>query len=141
MVEQQSSPSQEALEGPYKVDYIYDGDTIKLEDGTKIRFLLVDTPEVYNVDTPEPYAEEASAFTKSLLTDQEVFLEYDKERTDPYGRTLAYVYMADGKMVNELLVEEGLADVKLYEPNDKYHNKLLDVQNQAQKKKKGMWEN
>lgn len=122
-----------------KVTKINDGDTIVIEGNEKIRFLMVDTPEVYNVDSPEPYGEQASEFTKELLTGKQVSLEYDIEREDPYGRTLAYVYLPDGRMVNEMLLEEGLAKVVVYEPNDKYEEKFREIEDTAKKSKQGIW--
>ncbi|MGY3716049.1 thermonuclease family protein [Sutcliffiella cohnii] len=69
----------------------------------KIRLLMVDTPEVHNVTFPEPFGPEASAYAKEILTNQKVRLEFDKEKLDPYGRTLAYIYLEDGRMFNEML--------------------------------------
>ncbi len=62
----------------------------------------VDTPEVYF--GTQPYgAESSAAFAKQVLEGQEVGLELDARKVDPYGRLLAYVYLPDGVMFNETL--------------------------------------
>lgn len=124
-----SAPSADAeLFGPYKITRVVDGDTLIVNidgENTRVRMIGIDTPESVP-DNPERITEKgikASNYTKSLLTGSEVVLEYDKERTDQYGRTLAYVYITDGNdlvFVNELLVQEGFADLMTIEPNTKY---------------------
>ena len=66
-------------------------DTLVLDGGERIRLIGVDTPETVHPQKPvEYYGKEASAFTKRLAEGQEVRLEYDQQRRDHYGRTLAY---------------------------------------------------
>ncbi|MFT9494587.1 MULTISPECIES: thermonuclease family protein [Bacillota] len=124
---------------------IVDGDSLIVQEESnreiKIRLLMINTPEVHNVDKPEPYGPEASAFTKELLNGQKVKLEYDKEKTDPYGRTLAYVYLPDGRMVNEEILRAGLAEVVVYEPNDKYEDVFRKIENKAKSEGLGLWSN
>lgn len=108
------------------LDKCVDGDTAWFNiDGerTKVRFLYVDTPESTN--TTEPYGKEASEFTCNLLTNAELLtLEYDGNTTDKYGRTLAWVW------VNDLLVQEELAKngyvEKVYDYGSyKYEERIL----------------
>ena len=90
------------------VQSIIDGDTIDVvQDGetTRIRLLNIDTPEMGK----ECLAEEAKQYLAGLLpVDTVVTLEYDAEREDKYGRTLAGVFK-DGSLVNASIAEEGLA--------------------------------
>jgi hypothetical protein len=65
-------------------------------------------------------------------------LEFDQERTDGYGRVLAYVY-ADNEMVNARLVQEGLAHAFFIGPNRKHNALLLRLQAEAKQRKVGMW--
>ena len=45
---------------------------------------------------------------------KKIEVEFDKgQRTDKYGRGLAYIY-ADGKMVNEALVRQGLLKLLMF---------------------------
>jgi len=85
---------------------VIDGDTIELESGERIRYLLVDTPESVNGAT-DCYGQEAKAFNDMLVTGQTVTIDYDEPTcTDRFGRLLAYVSVAD-REVNSLLVERG----------------------------------
>jgi micrococcal nuclease len=87
---------------------IVDGDTLVVElngKGTKVQLIGVDTPETVHPSKPvQFYGKEACQFTTKSLTRRSVYLEYKPdERTDSYGRTLAYVYRAP---VRELLDEQ-----------------------------------
>jgi hypothetical protein len=68
-----------------------------------------------------------------------VRLEVDVERFDGYGRTLAYVFLPDGSMVNEALLQEGLAFCLAKTPNLKYNDRLLRAQRQAMELRRGIW--
>ena len=125
------------------VERIVDGDTViaNLADGSRerVRMLLIDTPETKKEGTPvQPFGLEASEYTKKLLTGKSVELEFDQEQRDQYDRMLAYIYL-DNKMVNTELLEQGLARVVVYPPNDKYIDEFRDIQAQAKKAKLGVW--
>ncbi len=94
------------------VERVSDGDTIVLDGGEKVRLIGVDTPETVHPRKPvQPFGKEASAFTKRLSEGKRVRLEYEAEagpsRIDRYGRTLAYVYLTDGRMLNLEIVRQG----------------------------------
>lgn len=118
-------PPLEGLDGPYPVVRVVDGDTfiarVKGEE-VRIRLIGVDTPESVHPDktlnTPE--GEAASEYASDLLEGEWVYLEYDLNQRDRYGRTLAYVYLEEGEMVQELLLREGYAQPDPVEPNTKY---------------------
>lgn len=125
------------------VERTVDGDTFIaiLEDGSRerVRMLLLDTPETKKEGTPvQPFGPEASEYTKKLLGGKQVELEFDEEQRDQYDRMLAYVYL-NGEMVNEKLLEQGLARVVVYQPNDKYIDEFREIQNKAKQQKLGVW--
>ena len=96
----------------YKIVRVIDGDTVKIDyngKATNVRLIGVDTPETVHPNKPvEAYGKEASNFTKNLLQGESVYLRYDVERTDAYGRLLAYLYRApDGLFVNLEIVRQG----------------------------------
>jgi micrococcal nuclease len=127
----------------YSVVRVVDGDTIIVDiDGTeeRVRFIGVDTPESVHPDQSKnvEYGEIASEFTKSMLEDQSVTLEYDVQERDRYGRVLAYVYL-DGEMFNKTLLEEGHAQVATYPPNVKYVEDFTAIQEKARDEEKGIW--
>ncbi|MGN7595175.1 thermonuclease family protein [Staphylococcus aureus] len=122
-----------------------DGDTVKLMykgQPMTFRLLLVDTPETKHPKKGvEKYGPEASAFTKKMVENaNKIEVEFDKgQRTDKYGRGLAYIY-ADGKMVNEALVRQGLAKVAyVYKPNNTHEQLLRKSEAQAKKEKLNIW--
>ena len=112
------------------VDRVIDGDTVDvLLDGvvTRVRLLNIDTPETKKDDTPiECLGPEASDFLTALLpVGSTVSLEYDVERADQYGRTLAAVFTSDGQNASVELAARGLGHSVLFQPNDRY---LADVE-------------
>ena len=122
-----------------------DGDTLSVQmDGEKkrVRLLMIDTPEMnYDKGEPMPYAEEAKAFTIELLENaQSVELLFDKgPETDNYDRLLAYIYV-DGVMLQEALLEEGLAAVRyVNEPNNSLEKEFRAIQKEAEEKGVNIW--
>lgn len=92
-----------------------DGDTAHFYDLSgdyiKVRFLGVDTPE--STKEHEPWGKAASSFTSSILTKaKEIVLYQEEQKTDAYGRHLAFVF-ADGVLVNLYLVQEAYSNSTL----------------------------
>ncbi len=128
----------------YDVIYVIDGDTIIVNiDGvdTKVRLIGIDCPESVHEDQSKntPEGKLASEFTTKLLEGQKVKLEYDVQTKDSYDRTLAYVYLEDGTMVNEKIIAEGYAYPLTITPNVKYQDKIGEAFQEAVKNKKGLW--
>lgn len=94
---------------------IADGDTLFVKINKRdetVRLLGIDTPEVKGKYTDEEYfGKEASEFTRKLVKRKKIRLEYDWEKRDKYKRLLAYVYLPDGRMLNNLLIKNGYAKV------------------------------
>ncbi len=82
----------------------------------KVRLIGIDTPEVKweGLTEEQPGGKEASEYVKNLLKGKKVLLEYDVQKYDPYGRTLAYVYLEDSTFLNAHLLEIGLARLATY---------------------------
>ncbi len=118
------------------VRYVVDGDTIVLDSGEKVRYLGIDTPEIY--PTPQPWAREAHRYNEQLVGGKKIKLEYDEVVRDKYGRLLAYVWVGK-EMVNTALLKEGLAYVFVIPPNEKYVGLLAKAQRQAMESKRGLW--
>ncbi|KOR82419.1 thermonuclease family protein [Paenibacillus solani] len=122
-----------------------DGDTISVMfEGKKenVRMLLIDTPETSHPKLGvQPFGPEAKSYTKELVEQaKKLELEFDiGPNRDKYSRLLAYVY-ADGKMVQESLLEQGLARVAyIYPPNTRYVDKFDDLQRISRNKAIGIW--
>lgn len=121
---------------------VNDGDTVELTDGRSIRYIGVNTPEIdHKHKSADPFGLEARAFNAGLVEGQVVRLEFDQERQDGYGRTLAYLFLPDGSMVNERLLLAGLAYCFYKLPNTRYEQRLLAAQRRAMQDGRGMWRN
>lgn len=129
----------------FRVTEVVDGDTLHIDapDGkkphTKIRLWGVDTPEVHNVDEPMHFGPQASDYAKAVAANQSVRLELvEADTRDRYGRLLAYVYLPDGTMLNERLLEGGYAyaDSRFAHP---FKAKFARLEKQARDRQAGLW--
>jgi micrococcal nuclease len=125
---------------PY-VKQVYDGDTLALSTGEQVRYVGMDAPEIDHKGGKSDFlAHEARELNAKLVQGKQVRLEFDQERNDHHGRLLAYVFLENGDMVNELLVRKGLARVLPKPPNLKYFSLLLDSQRRAMAERVGLWQ-
>jgi len=112
---------------------VIDGDTIELADGRHVRYLGIDTPEI-----GEPYANKATAKNKQLVKGKIVELQQGKRDQDEYGRLLRYVYV-NGVFVNAELVAQGYARSYIFDPDERYSQVLVQLEQYAKMKKRGLW--
>jgi endonuclease YncB( thermonuclease family) len=126
----------------YPVAWIYDGDTLRLEDGRKVRLIGIDTPELgRDGEADEPYARRARRRLQQLLADggEQVRMRLGPQQRDRYGRYLAHVYLADGRNPAEQLLLEGLARATILPPNIGHLECLLQAERRARDAGKGLW--
>lgn len=125
-----------------RVTRVVDGDTVEARYGgqeVSVRLIGIDTPETVHPSEPVGcLGREASAFTTRRLEGARINLEFDVERTDRYGRMLAYVWVG-GKLFNEEIVAQGFANVSTYPPNVKYEDRFLKAQRRARSNNRGLW--
>lgn len=132
--------------GLYAISHFVDGDTIAVDMNgrtEKVRFIGVDTPETHKPNTPvQCYGPAAAAFTKNTIGHNKVRLESDPLSTDRdrYDRLLRYVYLPDGTLVNEKLIQEGYGFYYPYFPFSKSAQFTTDEQT-AIAAHKGLWGN
>jgi len=138
---------------------VVDGDTLDLDvedllnkdPNTRVRLWGVDTPETHtwktskdSADTkgssPMYFGPEASEFAKRLVLNKRVTvrLEPVEGSRGKYGRLLAYIYLPDGRMLNEELIRQGYgyADERF---GHMYRRRFLDLQKEAQREQRGLW--
>ena len=135
-----------AEEVEVKLSECVDGDTAKFiyENGDifTYRFLGIDTPEtVHPTKGEEPYGKEASNYTCDRLTNaKKIVLEHDEKAddTDKYGRKLAWVFVDDSLLQQEL-IERGLAEVAYLYDDYKYNDLIKDAEEVARAGKVGIW--
>jgi micrococcal nuclease len=124
------------------VTRVIDGDTVEVrfrDRALTVRLIGIDTPE--SVAPGEPvgcFALRSSAYTANRLEGERVRLEFDVEKIDPFGRTLAYVWLGN-ELFNETLVRGGFAFVTTFPPNVKYVDRFQDAQRHARAADRGVW--
>lgn len=120
-----------------KVYKILDGDTVRLKGGKTVRYLGIDTPEI-----GEPFADVAKRLNRELVLYKTVWLEFDENERDQYGRLLAFVYVEtdDGwVMVNLELLRAGLARLLFIVPNSRYRDHFEEALHEAMVARRGLW--
>ncbi len=125
-----------------RVRHVIDGDTVVLETGTTVRYPEINAPEVAHEDRlGEPFGDEARLRNRQLVEGKMVTVKtVNGARQDRYGRLLADLVLGDGRSVSEILVQEGLAFVCIYDKGEKTENRrLLELQRKAIEAKRGIW--
>jgi micrococcal nuclease len=104
----------------------------------KVRLIGVDTPEVFG--KTQCFGHAASTFTERLLPPgARVRYRLGTDPRDRYGRALAYVYLEDGRMFNELLAERGYATPLTIPPNVEFADRFVAAARRARNAGRGLW--
>ncbi len=112
---------------------VIDGDTVELADGSRVRYLCIDTPE-----RGEPFYAEASERNRELVDGKGVRLEPGVEDIDKYGRLLRYVYV-DDVFVNAELVSGGYARTLIFDEDEPHAELLRQLEAEAKAANRGLW--
>jgi micrococcal nuclease len=130
------------------VGLVIDGDTAEVHIKNppenfgmreRVRFLGVDTPETVNPRKgKEYYGEEAGMFTRDVIEGKHVYLAFDWDLRDRYGRLLAYVYLENGDCLNVLLLKKGFAHAYIRYPFQ-FMKEFERYEKGAGKTKVGLW--
>lgn len=123
-------------EKAYLVTKVIDGDTIEIEDGRKVRYIGIDTPELRG---NECFAKEARDKNRELVEGKRVKLQKDVSETDRYGRLLRFVYLENGDFVNNILVKEGYATAATFPPDVAKQEEFKTSQDEARTNNRGLW--
>ena len=146
-----SDPTETPTLIPSTLIRVVDGDTLIVQAGddeVRVRLIGIDTPESVNSAYPEKNNEwgiMASNHTKELLKDyQQLYLEYDQELTDRYGRTLAYVWMNNDtsdmlNMLNYRILNDGYCNTMFIDPNTKYKQAFESCKENVESNQTGLW--
>ena len=131
-----------------RVKRVIDGDTVELENGDRVRYLGMDTPETKHPDKPvECYGVEASKWNQFLVEGKDVTLQRGFDNKDRYGRLLRYVWvdveLKDGSkenvFVNGFLVSSGHARVPTYTKNQELYQYFTGQEDKARMALSGLW--
>ena len=167
---------------PQRIVKVYDGDTVRLADGTKVRLIGIDCPEMRDNDklradarrsgqalkTIMARGQRAYAFVRDLALGAVVRIEYDRERLDKYGRTLAYIWIkvepgsrlerngipddfvveqrvddqgqaVDYIFLNATILKAGFARPMSIPPNTRFADPFRSFYQDARQHKRGLW--
>lgn len=143
-IEKPENKDSEINEKTYEVVRVIDGDTFIIKyngEERRVRLLGVDTPESVHPKKEKnvPEGKIASDYTKELLKNKKVSIEFDVEEEDRYGRLLCYVYI-DGEMLNKKLLEKGYAKVMIVGKNRKFAKEFREIEKNAKENKIGFWD-
>jgi micrococcal nuclease len=125
-----------------EVVYVYDGDTVKLDDGRRLRLIGINTPELGHREQPtQPLADAARSALQRLLeaNNHTLLLQYGKQDHDHYGRQLAHAFLEDGENVAVHLLQQGLATTLVIPPNTWGADCYQQFENDARLHRKGLW--
>lgn len=116
-----------------KVEHVRSGSKIVLDQGEEVVFAGIRAPF-----PDEPLFEESQKKNAELVGGKTVRMRYDDTGKDKKDRFVAYVF-ADGLMVNERMVRDGLAYVQLTTAHRRFEKELLAAQADARKHRRGVW--
>jgi micrococcal nuclease len=123
-----------------RVLWAHDGDTLRLFDQRDVRLIGINAPEIGRDGKPdEPLAVAARDRVSQLVRGRRVQLRYDNERFDRHGRTLAYVFLSDGRDLQEILLREGLAWFVAIAPNVVHRDRYRAAEAEARAGHHGIW--
>ena len=138
-------PSQDVISGDLAfVQRVVDGDTLLLGTGERVRLIGVDTPETKRPNTPVQYfGKEATAFTRRMVEGKRVRLGFDPanahlKHRDRYGRTLAYVFLEDGTLLNSEIIRQGYGFAMTQYPFARM-DEFRRLEREAREQRRGLW--
>ena len=139
-------PDQAITQGDFDVvERVVDGDTLLLQSGERVRLIGVDTPESKHPKKPvEYFGKEASAFTRRVVEEKRVRLEFDQANAarghkDRYGRTLAYVFLEDGTLLNAKIIKQGYGHAYTEFPFSRMEE-FRRLEREAREEQRGLWQ-
>jgi micrococcal nuclease len=124
------------------VTYVYDGDTLKLKDGRRVRLIGINTPELgHKGQAVQPLAQVARTSLKDLLdsSNRKLLLQYGKQRHDHYGRVLAHAFLDNGENVAAHQLSQGLATTFIVPPNSWGQHCYQKLEQVARAARLGLW--
>ena len=125
-----------------RIRHVYDGDTLTLKNGSRVRLIGINTPEIGRKNQQnQPLAITARDKLRKLLfiAGNTALLRPGLEPEDRHHRQLAYLYLPDGRSIAELLIAEGLGWMVAVGKNTASANCLRAAEDQARRQHKGIW--
>ena len=127
---------------------VIDGDTLVLDDQSKLRLIGALRPAPPSPDTPDsdwPPAAVAKEALERLTTGQSLLLEHDQRNTDRYGQQLAQAFVVNSEgasfWLQGRMVEDGLARAYSFADNRGCAAELIALEAKARAEHRGLWAN
>lgn len=125
-----------------KVIKITDGDTIILENQTRVRLVGIQAPSLpleRNNFKGEPLAFQSKRTLSDLVLGKYVTLYFGGQRQDRYGRTLAHLFLRDGLWVQGEMLKYGMASVYSFPDNRAIVPEMMAYEQIARQNNNGIW--
>ena len=117
-----------------------------LGTGERVRLIGVNTAESVRPNTPvQWFGKEAAGFTRWMVEGKRVRLEYDqanaanghKDNTQQ-KRTLAYVFLEDGTLLNAEIIKQGYRHALTRYPFSRLEE-FRRLEHEAREQQRGLW--
>lgn len=129
-----TASAQRAVDRTCTVAFVVDGDTFNCRDGTTVRLFMVDAPEGGRFGDAS-----RRALATLIPVDATVRIEEGASERDSQGRLLGYVYLDDGRMVNDVMIRKGFAFFKPGSPDARHSERLRTAESIAKSGEIGVW--
>ena len=132
------SPAKGGIETVYVAE-VYDGDTVLLRGGRKVRLIGINTPETAKPDkAAEPLAVEAYQWLQAWRG-KKLYLQVGEDGKDRYGRTLGHLFDTDGNNITAGMLLKGLGFPVTFPPNVAYESCYAAQAHHAASQGVGVW--
>lgn len=125
---------------------IIDGDTVVLQDKSRVRLVGIQAPKLAigkkgfrKKFKGWPLAMQSKKALSALILDKAVTLYYGGQRRDRYGRSLAHLFLDNGVWVQGAMLESGMARVYTFPDNRGAVTQMLRREQKARLNDTGIW--
>lgn len=135
--------SAEKFHETVKVAHVYDGDTIKLADGRKLRIIGINTPERGREgEKDQPFYQEAKNHLQQIVEKNNTQLKIivGKDKRDRYKRLLAHIFTLQGENITASMLKKGIGFSIAIPPNVNFNTCYQNAEHEAKKQNRGIWQ-
>ena len=125
-----------------KVSHVYDGDTVKLVDGRKLRLIGINTPERgRDGKKDQPFYRQAKNQLQQIIknNNSQLNIVIGKEKHDRYKRLLAHPFTLSGENISVILLKKGMGFSITIPPNLQFTDCYLNAEKTALQSNRGIW--
>ena len=125
-----------------KVAHVYDGDTVKLVDGRKLRLIGINTPERgRDNQKDEPFYLKAKNQLQQIIqkNNNQIKVAFGRDKQDRYKRWLAHIFTLKNENITATLLRNGMGFTVFIPPNIRLLNCYKTAEHEAKKYKRGIW--